>query len=459
LKRVIKGGTVVTAAETVRTDVGIDGGQVAAIGHDLDRVPGVAEVIDASGCYVFPGGVDPHTHLEMPIGPDFFTADDWYSGTVAAACGGTTCVLDFATQEKGGTLAEAVVAWQQRAAKAVIDYGFHLAVVDPHAVALDELERAPERWGIKSFKIYLAYKNRIMVDDAGAFRVLRAARRAGGVTMVHCENGEVVDLLIREALAKGQTEPFYHALTRPALAEAEATERAIRLADMAMTPVYIVHVTCREALDAIVSARRRGGFPVYAETCAHYLALTGDAVYKPGWEAAKYVLSPPLRSEADRESLWTALRRGQIDTVASDHCPWCLDTQKVRGKDDFSLIPNGGPCIEDRFAVTYMLGVYEKRITLNRFVSATSTAAARIFGLYPQKGTIAPGSDADIVVWDPHGVRTLSVATQKGKCDYNLFEGMQVVGRPRYVLSRGRTIVQEGEFTGEAGWGRYLARR
>lgn len=446
---------MVSVAGPFAGDVRIEGERIAAVGEGLAR-PGDA-VLDAGGCFVMPGGIDPHTHIAMPAG-EIATADDWYSGTAAAAAGGTTCVIDMATQARGGTLAAALAEWQQRAAgRACADYSFHMGIIDPRDEVLAEVP-ALVAGGIPSFKIYLAYKGRLMVDDGGAFRILRAAAQAGALTLVHAENGEVIEVLAAEARQAGRRDAGVHGCVRPALAEAEATGRALALAELAGAPVYIVHVSCAAAL-ACVRAARAAGRPAYAEACLPHLVLTEREYSRPGFAAAPYVLSPPLRSEADRQALWAGLASGDLDLVATDHCPWLLHGHKDRGRDDFTRIPNGAPGIEERLALLWTLGVAAGRWTPEEFVARTSTRAAQIFGLYPRKGSLLPGADADVLVWDPQPRRILSARTQHSRADHCLYEGMAVQGLPRYVLARGRLVAREGRPVGDAaGWGRQVPR-
>lgn len=453
---VIRGGTVVTAAGRWDGDVRIEGEHIAAVGRHLAE-PGDT-VVDGTGCFVMPGGIDPHTHLEMPTG-DIVTADDWPAGTAAAAVGGTTCVLDMITPDPGGTLAAALAAWQSRAeSRSCIDYGFHMGVIEARPDVLEEMAEIVVA-GVPSFKIYLAYKGRLMVDDGAAFRIMQAAGRLGALTLVHAENGDVIDALTADALAAGRRDAGVHGSVRPPESEGEATARAVALASMADAPVYIVHVSCRKALDAVARAKAVGR-PVWGEACTHHLILTDREYRRPGFAAAPYVLSPPLRSDADRAALWDGFAAGHLDVVASDHCPWNLHGHKDRGRDDFSRIPNGAPGIEERMALAWTYGVASGRWTPEQFVARTSTAAARLFGLWPRKGGIHPGGDADVVVWDPAVRRTLSVEAQQSRVDHCLYEGIKVEGWPRYVFVRGRLVAREGELVdGAAGWGRQAPRK
>ncbi len=414
-------------------------------------------VIDAAGKYVLPGGIDVHTHLDMPFGGTT-SADDFESGTIAAACGGTTSIVDFAIQYKGELLHTAWENWARKAeGKAAIDYGFHMIVTDLTDQVEEEMD-ALVREGITSFKLFMAYRGALMLDDGSIFRALLRTGKNGGTICMHAENGDVIDVLVRRALAEGRTAPKFHALTRPPLAEAEATYRALCLAEMAEVPIYIVHLSAAEALRHVSEARERG-LPAYAETCPQYLFLSYDNYEEPGFDGAKYVMSPPLRQKAGQPALWRALARGDLQAISTDHCPFCMKEQKELGRGNFAKIPNGAPGIETRMSLVYDGGVRAGRISLNRFVELTSTSPAKIFGLYPRKGTIAPGADADIVVFDPERQVTLSAKTLHMKVDYNPYEGRQVTGAPDVVLSRGRVIVEGNRFVGRAGDGAFIKRK
>jgi len=455
MKKIIKNGTIITATETFNADVLIDDGKVTAIGLDLPS-DGV-EVIDAKGCYLFPGGIDPHTHLEMPFGGTV-SRDDFESGTIAAAFGGTTTIIDFCLTNKGKPLRDAIQTWHAKSKdKAVIDYGFHLMIGEINDSVLDEIPQVIEEEGITSFKVFMAYKNVLQADDETLFRTLKMAKKHGALVMVHAENGDVIDFLTKEALTAGNTDPIYHALTRPSEVEGEATGRACLLAGLAESQLYVVHVTCEEAVEKIAEARNKG-FTVYGETCPQYLVLDQSALEKPDFEGAKYVWSPPLREKKHQQALWNALKSGQLQTLGSDQCSFDFNGQKDLGKGDFTKIPNGGPFIEDRFSVLFSEGVKKGRINLNEFVDIVSTRSAKIFGLFPQKGTIAVGSDADIVIFDPEIERTISVDTHHMAVDYNAFEGLRVSGEPVSVLSRGEFVIRDKEFVGECGKGHYLKR-
>ena len=455
MRTLIKNGTVVTAADTYLGDVLIEGERISTIGTalevDADRV------IDAAGKYVLPGGIDVHTHLDMPFGGTT-SADDFESGTIAAAHGGTTSIVDFAIQYKGERLHTAWENWARRAeGKAAIDYGFHMIITDLTDQAEEEMDELVSQ-GITSFKLFMAYRGVLMLDDGSIFRALLRTGQNGGTICMHAENGDVIDVLVRRALAQGHTAPKFHALTRPSRAEAEATSRAICLAEMAEVPIYIVHLSAAEALEKVTEARDRG-LPAYAETCPQYLFLSYDDYEEPGFDGAKYVMSPPLRPKAGQKELWRGLASNDLQAVSTDHCPFCMKEQKELGRADFSKIPNGAPGIETRMSLVYDGGVRTGYISLNRFVELTSTAPAKIFGLYPRKGTIAPGTDADIVIFDPERQLKLSAKTLHMKVDYNPYEGRQVRGAPDTVLSRGRVIVEAGRFVGRAGGGSFIKRQ
>jgi len=451
----IVNGTVVTATDSYAADVAIAGGKVVAIGEGLPR-ENTKQVLEAKGKYVLPGGIDVHTHLDMPFGGTT-SADDFETGTRAAAFGGTTTLIDFAIQYKGQSLRTAFDAWMQKASpKATTDYAFHCIITDLPDARISEMNDLV-RDGVPSFKLFMAYPGVFMLDDATIFKAMRAASKAGGMICMHAENGGAIDVIVKQALAEGKTAPKYHALTRPTTAEAEATSRAIALAEMAGSPVYIVHLSCNDALEKVREARDRG-LPVYAETCPQYLYLSIEDMEGPGFEGAKYVFTPPLREKWHQEKLWTGLKQDHLQVVSTDHCPFCFKEQKELGKDDFTKIPNGGPGIEHRMSLIYSGGVAKGRFSVNRFVELVSTTPARIFGLYPQKGTVAIGSDADLVIFDPKRQHTISAKTHHMRVDYSMFEGTTVTGMPDIVLSRGRVIVDGEKFLGKAGAGNFLKR-
>ena len=450
----IKHGTIVTATDRYQGDVFVEGEKISTIGTTL-TMP-ADRTIDATGKYVLPGGIDVHTHLDMPFGGTK-SAGDFESGTRAAAFGGTTTIVDFAIQYKGQTLHHAWETWMKKAdGNAVIDYGFHMIITELTDQVEEEMD-ALVRQGVTSFKLFMAYPGVFMLDDASIFRALLRTGQNGGTICMHAENGGVIDVLVKRALAEGKTAPKYHALTRPARAEAEATHRAIALAEMADVPIYIVHLSAAEALEMVTEARDRG-LPAYAETCPQYLFLSYDNYEEPGFDGAKYVMSPPLRPKDTQDRLWRGLAFNDLQAISTDHCPFCMKEQKTLGQDDFSKIPNGAPGIETRMSLVYDGGVLPGRISLNRFVELTSTSPAKIFGLFPRKGTIAPGSDADIVVFDPSKKTTLSAKTLHMNVDYNPYEGREVTGAVETVVSRGRVVIDGGTFTGRAGGGAFLKR-
>jgi dihydropyrimidinase len=392
----------------------------------------------------------------MPFGGTM-SADDFESGTIAAAYGGTTTLIDFAIQYKGQTLRHAFDTWMKKAdGKAVIDYAFHCIITDIAGAQLDEM-KAFVREGVPTFKLFMAYPGVFMLDDASIFKAMGAAANSGGMICMHAENGGAIDVIVQRALAEGKRAPKYHALTRPVTLEAEATSRAIALAEIAGTPVYIVHLSCNEALEKVREARDRG-LRVYAETCPQYLYLSLENMDAPGFESAKYVFTPPLREKWHQEKLWQGLAQDDLQVVSTDHCPFCMKEQKELGKDDFTKIPNGGPGIEHRLSLVYNGGVHGGKFSPNRFVQLVSTAPAKLFGLYPRKGTVAVGSDADLIVFDPNEEQIISVKTHHMRVDYSMFEGTRVKGTTKTVLSRGRTIIDNGRFTGKAGAGEFLRR-
>jgi dihydropyrimidinase len=446
---------VVTARETRAADVRIEGGRITEVGPSLPANE-ADNAIDAAGMYVMPGGIDAHTHLDMPLG-SIVSTDDFETGTRAAAFGGTTTIVDFAIQARGTNMHDALDTWWKKAeGRATIDYGLHMIVTGLGGSGLEDMDDMVGE-GVASFKLFMAYPNSLMVDDATIFKALSRTARNGALICMHAENGGVIDVLIERALAEGKTAPIYHALTRPPRAEAEAVGRAIAIAEIAGTPVYIVHVTSEDALNQVREARDRG-VPVFAETCPQYLLLSIEELERPGFEGAKYVLTPPLRPKEHQPKLWDGLRDDHLQVVSTDHCPFCFADQKTLGKDDFTKIPNGGPGIENRLQLIYHYGVNSGKLSLNRFVEVVSTAPARIFGLYPTKGEIAPGSDADVVIWDPNAAHTISARTHHMRVDYSMFEGFEVRGNARTVLSRGEVIVDDGKFLGKAGRGNYLKR-
>jgi dihydropyrimidinase len=451
----IKGGRIVTAADDYVADVFVDDERISLIGEDLDV--SADRVIDAVGKYVLPGCVDPHTHLDMPFGGTV-TIDDVESGQISAAFGGTTCHVDFIIQPQGATFGAAFDEWRAKAnGKQMIDMGYHMAITDlVNGGTLEELASLPEQ-GITSYKLFMAYKGALMVNDETLYRAMEVAARSGALVMVHAENGDVVDILVREALEAGNTGPLHHALTRPPEAEGEATNRAIQLAHLAGAPLYVVHVTCREAVEPIARARE-AGWDVWGETCTQYFFNSLDDIAKPDFEGAKYVYSPPVRDTSNWDVLWNAVRGDALSVISTDHCAFLWDGQKTLGKDDFSKIPNGGPGLEDRLKMIHHFGVNEGRITLNRMVELLATNPAKLFGLYPRKGTVAVGSDADLVIFDPSRRVTISAATHHSKSDYSLYEGTEVTGAPDVVLLRGNVLVENDELVASPGIGQFVKR-
>ncbi|MHB8147863.1 MAG: dihydropyrimidinase [Vulcanimicrobiaceae bacterium] len=448
----IRGGTVVTATDRSRADVLIEGETIAMLAEKIDERG--HEVIDATGHYVFPGGIDPHTHLDMPFGGTV-TADDFETGTRAAALGGTTTIIDFALYTKGDSLHNALRTWHAKAdGKACIDYAFHLTIADGRDETMAEIPKIVNEQGVNSFKVFMAYKHVLYVDDETIFKALLACRDAGGIVQVHAENGDVIEVITKQALDDGKTDPIWHARTRPVECEGEATHRAIRLAEIAKAPLYVVHVSSGMAADMISDGRKRG-LPIYGETCPQYLVCDTQDYNRPDFEGAKYVLSPPIRDKWNQAVLLGKLKNTELHTFGSDHCSFNLCGQKELGKHDFSKIPNGAPTIEDRLAILYHAGVNGGVFGLNQFVALSSTNAAKIFGLFPRKGTIAVGSDADVIVWDPNAERTISAKTHHMNVDNSVFEGMRVKGRPRYVFSRGLKVADGDTFTGRKGYGTF----
>lgn len=457
----IKNGRVATATEDFVGDILIEDEQVRAIGRDL-TAPAGAEIHDATGLLVLPGGVDVHTHLDWDFGVAR-TVDTFASGTQAAAFGGTTTVIDFCNQGPADPLT-ALEDWHRRAEVAAVDVGAHLILNRVEANTLSDIATLIKREGVSSFKLFMAYPGVLMLDDASIFRVMRVASEHGAVVCLHAENGHVIQVLIDEAVAAGQAAPRFHEVTRPAAMEGEATQRAITIAGLAGATIYFVHLSAAEALQAVVAARQRGE-PVHAETCPHYLLLDPSEYDRPGFEGAKFVMTPPLRTKEHRDALWRGLATGSLSVISTDHCPFCFNEQpfgvlysKQQGTGSFSKIPNGAPGIETRLPLIYDAAVKSGLLSLNRFVELIATEPARIFGIFPRKGTIAPGSDADIVLFDPAEQWTIRAAEHHSRIDYSLFEGRQVTGRVKKVFLRGNLIVDGAHWKGRDGQGRYLPR-
>ena len=454
----IRGGTVVTAEGTLAADVLIAGEKIAAV---IAREAGLPaggradQVIDATGKYVIPGGIDAHTHMEMPFGGTF-SSDTFETGTKAAAHGGTTTIIDFAVQAKGTSLLAALDKWHEKAdGNCAVDYGFHMIVSDVNDATLKEMEACIGA-GVTSFKMFMAYPGVFYATDGEILLAMQQASRTGATVMMHAENGIAIDQLVAQALAAGRTAPVHHGLTRPPELEGEATSRAIALAQVAGCPLYIVHLSAAHALEAVAEARDRGQ-NVFAETCPQYLYLSLDDLARPDFEGAKFVCSPPLRTPDHSAALWRGLRTNDLAVVSTDHCPFCFKEQKELGRGDFAKIPNGIPGVEHRMDLLHQ-GVVAGEITLQRWVETCATTPARMFGLYPRKGTIAPGADADIVVYDPAARQTLSAATHHMNVDYSAYEGMEITGRAEVTISRGRVVVRDGEFAGPPGHGSFLPR-
>lgn len=453
MKTLIKNGRIVTAVDDYRADILIEDGTVSLIGKTLEME--ADKVIDASGKLVIPGGIDPHTHMELPFGGTE-SSDDFFTGTRAAAFGGTTTIIDFAVQNKGESMLLGADKWHKKAeGKAVIDYGFHLITTDFEDKNKSEMFQLMDE-GITSFKLFMAYPGVFLSDDATIYRAMSAAGERGGLVCMHAENGIVINEIIKKFKEQGRLAPKYHALTRPTIAEAEGVHRAIALAEMAETPVYIVHLSCSDALNQVRQARDRG-IPAFAETCPQYLFLSIDD-YGEGFEGAKYVMTPPLREKHNHADLWKGLKMDDLQCIATDHCPFCMKDQKELGKDDFTLIPNGAPGVEYRMELIYNGGVLENNISLNRFVELTSTAAAKMFGMFPKKGTIAVGSDADIVIFDTEKEHVFTLENQHMNVDYCAYEGKKIKGKVETVLSRGRVVIENNECPVEKGSGEFIKR-
>jgi dihydropyrimidinase len=451
----IKNGRIITDNQDYQADIFIENGKITTIFEKINS-PADHE-IDATGKYVIPGGIDAHTHLDMPLG-EYHSSDDFESGTRAAAIGGTTTILDFPTQLPGQHLGEAVDIWNQKAhGKACIDYGFHMIITDVSQAGYDELKTLTEI-GITSFKLFMAYPNTLLLDDEDILRVMQNAQKLGAVVSVHAENGKVIESLVKSAISEGKKAPIYHALTRPSVLEGEAVNRAIVLAQLSGVILYIVHLSTWEGLHHVKEARDQG-LPVFAETCPQYLILSLEDMIDAGdHDSAKYIFTPPLRTEENQPELWKAISDRYIQVVGTDHCPFDLNGPKNPDDKDFSAIPNGAPGIENRLHLLYQKGVNEGKIGLKRWVEICSTAPAKIFGIYPQKGTVAVDSDADLVIWNPQKEHTISAKTHHMRVDYNLYEGIKIKGSPEMVISRGEIIVRDQKFLGKNGHGEYLKR-
>lgn len=451
----IRGGTIVTADRTYRGDVYSEDGTIKAIGENLD-VPAGAEVVDAGGCYVMPGGIDPHTHMELPF-MGTVASEDFFSGTTAGAAGGTTMIIDFVIPSPQQNIMEAYNTWRGWAEKAATDYSFHVAITWWDESVRKDMGTLVAEHGVNSFKHFMAYKGAIMAEDEVLVNSFTRARELGAICTVHAENGELVFHLQQELLKKGITGPEGHPLSRPPEVEGEAANRAIRVAQVLDVPLYVVHNSCIESLEAITRARQEGQ-RVFGEVLAGHL-LVDDSVYRhPDWDfAAAHVMSPPFRAKKHQDALWRGLQSGNLQTTATDHCCFCAP-QKAAGRDDFTIIPNGTAGIEDRMGVLWHHGVNSGKLTMNEFVAATSANAAKIFNIYPRKGSISVGADADMIVWDPKASRTISAKTHHQNIDFNIFEGMTITGANTMTMSQGKIVYQNGEVRTERGAGRYIDR-
>ncbi|HEY0010009.1 MAG TPA: dihydropyrimidinase [Tepidisphaeraceae bacterium] len=449
----IQNAHIITASDDYHADIFIDGESIAMIGKNLPVKAG--KTIDAAGKLVIPGGIDPHVHMELPFGGTV-SSDTFETGTRAAAFGGTTTIIDFAIQYRGKTFQQTIDDWHAKASgNCAIDYGYHMAVTEYRPDQEKEFAKVVDA-GISTFKIFLAYPGVFMVDDSTMFRVMRSAGEAGGLTLVHAENGDAISLKIDELLKEGKTDPKYHAQSRPPVMQADGTARALRVAEFAKSPVFIVHVSCEASMREIVRARDAGQ-RAYGETCTQYLFLDETYYDKPNFEGAKYVFTPPLVGKENIEPLWNALKLGYLQEVSTDHCPFNFKGQKELGRGDFTKIPNGGPGVEDRLSLVYD-GAMKRGWSLNHWVNVCSTASAKLMGMFPKKGTIAVGSDADLVLFDPSVKRMISAKTHHMNCDYSLYEGREIQGKPVTVLSRGKVIVDNDQYLGQKSHGQFLKR-
>ncbi len=450
--KVIKGGTIVTADRTYKADILIENGKIAQIGHGLKA----DEVLDATGCYVMPGGIDPHTHLEMPF-MGTYSSDDFESGTRAALAGGTTMVVDFALPNPDQSLVEALDRWHNKSSRANCDYSFHMAITWWGEKVFDDMQTIVKQHGINSFKHFMAYKGALMVDDDEMYSSFQRCAALGALPMVHAENGDVVAQMQAKLLEEGNNGPEAHAYSRPPEVEGEATNRAIMIANMAGVPLYVVHTSCEQSHEAIRRARQNG-MRVYGEPLIQHLTLDESEYKNPDWDhAARRVMSPPFRNKQHQDSLWAGLQAGSLQVVATDHCAFTTE-QKRFGINDFTQIPNGTGGLEDRMPMLWTRGVVTGRLTMNEFVAVTSTNIAKILNMYPKKGAILEGSDADIVVWDPKLSKTISATKQQSSIDYNVFEGKQVTGLPRFTLTRGHVAITEGAINVQEGHGKFVKR-
>lgn len=453
MRILIQNGRIITSAEDYIADIFISGEAIHTIGQNLDMA--ADEVIDASGKLIFPGGIDPHVHLDMPF-MGTYSSDNYETGTLAALHGGTTTVIDFILQTQGKSLHHALETWQSRSnGNCYGDYSFHIAVTDFNEQTKEEIRQMIEEEGITSFKTFMAYKGALMIDDRQMVGLMQEVRKCGGMVTVHATNGDMIDFLIARHRAEGKLSPLYHYLSQPEITEAEATGRFSDMAYYTGVPAYVVHMTCEGALNHIRDNQKRNQ-KVYAETCIQYLILDAS-LYEKNFEGAKWVMSPPLREKKDQETLWAGIRQGTVQVVATDHCPFMWE-QKKMGENDFSKIPNGHPAIENRMELLFTEGVQKGRITLQQYVDVTSTNAAKIFGMFPRKGCIAPGSDADLVIFDPNEEHTISVSTHHMNVDYSAYEGWKLKGKCKKTILRGQVAIDNGEVRIGKGYGRFIRR-
>lgn len=452
----IKNGEIITATDRYFSDIFVEDGVIKSIAPTIEKPKSDTRVIDAKGHYIFPGAIDAHVHMELPFMGEI-SADDFETGTAAGVAGGTTTIIDFVIPARNQPLMDGLKSWQEKAKKSVADYAFHMAVTWFGDNTAKEMEQCVREEGINSFKTFMAYRGAIGVDDTEMIKVMETAKKLNALVTAHCENGEMVVALQEKLFKEGKIDPKYHAQSRPAPLEGEATGRAIMLARMTGVPLYIVHVTAKEAVDAIDEARKRGQV-VFGETCPQYLLLDDSVYDKPNFEGAAYVMSPPIRPKGHQEPLWAALKSGIIQTVATDHCPFHQEKQKSLGKNDFRKIPNGAAGIQNRLSLMYTYGVLENRIDLHQFVEVNCTRPAKIFGMYPRKGAVMVGSDADLVIWNPEKEDVISAKTHLHKCDRNIFEGYKTKGAPSWVVVNGKVQFDEGKLNVERGAGRYIPR-
>jgi len=454
----IKNGQVLTATKTFISDILVIENKIAALGKNLEKVDTHTRIIDAAGLYVLPGGIDAHVHMELPVGEGQYSSDDFETGTRAAIAGGTTSIIDFVTPESGQSLLDALNERKKVAKKSLCDYGLHMSITVWNESTPEEMRTCVEWEGTPSFKVYMAYKETIGLSDVHLIAVMDTAAKLNARVIIHCEHGEIIRYLQKKFLSEGKTSPMYHPLSRPPEVEGEAVARALLMAKHTGCPLYIVHVSTQDAVEKIVKARNSGQ-DVLAETCPHHLLLDETEYSRPGFEGAAYVMSPPLRPKHHKKALWKALRAGDIQTAATDHCPFHMKGQKERGISDFTKIPNGVAGVENRMALLYTYGVLKKKISLRQWVNICATAPAKIFGLYPRKGTIAIGADADLLLWDPHTESTISARTHHHNCDTNIYTGFLIKGNPHMVITNGTIAYETGTIKVERGSGCYLYRQ